>query len=113
MFNNLNNCITSAIEAIRVIANRIGVLGLKIKAAGQSKPYGDSEYEWELTTKEDIDEAELLAFCQRLLRKNTQTYEEWRRGHNNSASIYFRGYYTLVKRTSDTWIYRIVEPYCD
>ena len=52
----------SANEAIKVIANRIGVLGLKIKAAGQSKPYGDSEYKWELTTKEDIDEAELLAF---------------------------------------------------
>ena len=103
----------SANEAIKVIANRIGVLGLKIKAAGQSKPYGDSEYEWELITKEDIDEAELLAFCQRFLRKNTQTYEEWRRGHNNSASIYFRGYYTLVKRTSDTWIYTVVEPYCD
>ena len=103
----------SANEAIKVIANRIGVLGLKIKAAGQSKPYGDSEYKWELTTKEDIDEAELLAFCQRLLRKNTQTYEEWQKGHNNSASIYFRGYYTLVKRTSDMWIYRVVEPYCD
>ena len=103
----------SANEAIKVIANRIGVLGLKVKAAGQSKPYGDSEYKWELTTKEDIDEAELLAFCQRLLRKNTQTYEEWQKGHNNSASIYFRGYYTLVKRTSDMWIYRVVEPYCD
>lgn len=94
------------------IAQRIGVLAIKTRSAGQSKPYGDSEYEWELTTKEDIDEAELLAFCQRLLRKNTQTYEEWRRG-NTSASIYFRGYYTLVKRTSDTWIYRVVEPYCD
>ena len=103
----------SANEAIKVIANRIGVLGLKIKAAGQSKPYGDSEYEWELTTKEDIDEAELLAFCQRLLRKNAQTDEEWQKGHNNSASIYFRGYYSLVKRTSDMWIYRVVEPYCD
>ena len=86
---------------------------MKIKAAGQSKPNGDSEFESELTTKEDIDEAELLAFCQRLLRKNTQTYEEWRRGHNNSASIYFRGYYTLVKKKPDTWIYRVVEPYCD
>ena len=103
----------SANEAIKVVANRIGVLGLKVKAAGQSKPYGDSEYEWELTTKEDIDEAELLAFCQRLLRKNTQTYDEWKQGHNNSASIYFRGYYTLIKRSSDTWIYRVVEPYCD
>ena len=103
----------SANEAIKVIANRIGVLGLKIKAAGQSKPYGDSEYEWELITKEDIDEAELLAFCQRLLRKNTQTYEEWRRGHNNSASIYFRGYYSLIKKSSDTWFYTVVEPYCD
>lgn len=103
----------SANEAIKVIANRIGVLGLKVKAAGQSKPYGDSEYEWELTTKEDIDEAELLAFCQRFLRKNTQTYDEWKQGHNNSASIYFRGYYTLVKRNSDTWIYTVVEPYCD
>ena len=102
----------SANEAIKVVANRIGVLGLKVKAAGQSKPYGDSEYEWELITKEDIDGAELLAFCQRLLRKNTQTYEEWRKG-NVSASIYFRGYYTLVKRTSDTWIYTVVEPYCD
>ena len=103
----------SANEAIKVIANRIGVLGLKIKAAGQSKPYGDSEYKWELTTKEDIDEAELLAFCQRLLRKNTQTYEEWRRGHNDSATVYFKGYYSLVKKSSDTWIYRVVEPYCD
>ena len=94
------------------IAQRIGVLAIKTRAAGQSKAYGDFEYEWELTTEEDIDEAELLAFCQRLLRKNTQTYEEWRRG-NTSASIYFRGYYTLVKKSSDTWIYRVVEPYCD
>ena len=100
-------------EAIKVIANRIGVLGLNIKAAGQSKPYADSEYRWELTTKEDIDEAELLAFCQRFLRQNTQTYDERKQGHNNSASIYFRGYYTLVKRTSDMWIYRVVEPFCD
>ena len=99
-------------EAIRVIANRIGALTMKVRSHGQPRPYADSEYRWELTTKEDIDEAELLAFCQRLLRKNTQTYEEWRRG-NVSASIYFRGYYTLVKRTSDTWIYRVVEPYCD
>ena len=94
------------------IAQRVGVLGIKELSYGQPKPYADSEYEWELTTKEDIDESELLAFCQRLLRKNTQTYEEWRRG-NISASIYFRGYYTLVKRTSDMWIYRVVEPYCD
>ena len=100
-------------EAIRVIANRIGVLGLKIKAAGQSKPYGDSEYEWELTTKEDIDEAELLAFCQRLLRKNTQTYEEWRKGHNDSATVHFRGYYKLTRRSAKSWVYEVVEPYCD
>ena len=99
-------------EAMYNIAQRIGVLAMKVRSHGQPRPYADSEYRWELTTKEDIDEAELLAFCQRLLRKNTQTYEEWRRG-NVSASIYFRGYYTLVKRTSDTWIYRVVEPYCD
>ena len=103
----------SANEAIKVIANRIGVLGLKIKAAGQSKPYGDSEYEWELTTKEDIDEAELLAFCQRLLRKNTQTYEEWRKGHNDSATVHFRGYYKLTRRSAKSWVYEVVEPYCD
>ena len=100
-------------EAIKVIANRIGVLGLKIKAAGQSKPYGDSEYEWELITKEDIDEAELLAFCQRLLRKNTQTYEEWKRGHNDSATVHFRGYYKLTRRSAKSWVYEVVEPYCD
>ena len=99
-------------EAMYNIAQRIGILAMKVRSHGQPRPYADSEYRWELTTKEDIDEAELLAFCQRLLRKNTQTYEEWRRG-NISASIYFRGYYTLVKRTSDTWIYRVVEPYCD
>ena len=103
----------SANEAIKVIANRIGILGLKIKAAGQSKPYGDSEYKWELTTKEDIDEAELLAFCQRLLRKNTQTYEEWRRGHNDSATVHFRGYYKLTRRSATSWVYEVVEPYCD
>ena len=103
----------SANEAIKVVANRIGVLGLKIKAAGQSKPYGDSEYEWELTTKEDIDEAELLAFCQRLLRKNTQTYEEWRKGHNDSATVHFRGYYKLTRRSAKSWVYEVVEPYCD
>ena len=100
-------------EAIKVIANRIGVLGFKIKAAGQSKPYGDSEYEWELTTKEDIDEAELLAFCQRFLRKNTQTYEEWRRGQNDSATVHFRGYYKLTRRSAKSWVYEVVEPYCD
>ena len=103
----------SANEAIRVIANRIGILGLKIKAAGQSKPYGDSEYKWELTTKEDIDEAELLAFCQRLLRKNTQTYEEWQKGHNDSATVHFRGYYKLTRRSAKSWVYEVVEPYCD
>ena len=103
----------SANEAIKVIANRIGVLGLKIRSAGQSKPYGDSEYEWELTTKEDIDEVELLAFCQRLLRKNTQAYEEWRKGHNDSATVHFRGYYKLTRRSAKSWVYEVVEPYCD
>ena len=103
----------SANEAVRVIAKRIGVLSMKVRSHGQPRPYADSEYRWELTTKEDIDEAELLAFCQRLLRKNTQTYEEWRKGHNDSASMYFRGYYSLIKKSSDTWIYRVVEPYCD
>ena len=100
-------------EAMYNIAQRIGVLGLKIKAASQSKPYGDSEYEWELTTKEDIDEAELLAFCQRFLRKNTQTYEEWRRGQNDSATVHFRGYYKLTRRSAKSWVYEVVEPYCD
>ena len=95
------------------IAQRIGVLGLKIKAAGQSTPHRHSEYEWELTTKEDIDEAELLAFCQRLLRKNTQTYEEWRKGHNDSATVHFRGYYKLTRRSAKSWVYEVVEPYCD
>ena len=99
-------------EAMYNIAQRIGILAMKVRSHGQPRPYADSEYRWELTTKEDIDEAELLAFCQRLLRKNTQTYEEWRKG-NISASVYFRGYYTLIKRSSDTWIYRVVEPYCD
>ena len=95
------------------IAQRIGVLAIKTRAAGQSKPYADSEYEWELTTKEDIDEAELLAFCQRLLRKNTQTYEEWRKGHNDSATVHFRGYYKLTRRSAKSWVYEVVEPYCD
>ena len=103
---------TIPVNGKEVAAKRVGVLNIKRLAYGQPRPYADSEYRWELTTKEDIDEAELLAFCQRLLRKNTQTYEEWRRG-NICASVYFRGYYTLIKRSSDTWIYRVVEPYCD
>ena len=95
------------------IAQRIGVLEIKKLSHGQPKPYADSEYEWELTTKEDIDEAELYAFCQMMLRKNTQSYEDWLKKHNNSAKAYFKGYYSLVKKSSDTWIYRVVEPYCD
>ena len=104
--NNLNYCIMSE------KAGRIGVLDIKTIHDGPSA-YADSEYEWELTTKEDIDEAELYAFCQMMLRKNTQSYEDWLKKHNNSAKAYFRGYYSLVKKSSDTWIYRVVEPYCD
>ena len=96
-----------------VAAKRVGVLNIKRLAYGQPRPYADSEYRWELTTKEDIDEAELLAFCQRFLRKNTQTYDEWKQGHNNSATIHFRGYHTLTKKDDQTWIYKILEPFCD
>ena len=49
-------------EAMYNIAQRIGVLAMKVRSHGQPRPYADSEYRWELTTKEDIDEAELLAF---------------------------------------------------
>ena len=100
-------------EAMYNIAQRIGVLAMKVRSHGQPRPYADSEYRWELTTKEDIDEAELLAFCQRLLRKNTQTYEEWRKGHNDSATVHFRGYYKLTRRSAKSWVYEVVEPFCD
>jgi hypothetical protein len=79
--------------------------------SGQRHAYGDSHYECEIHTKEDIPEKDIL-----LLVNNGKRlpYEEWKAKSVDvfNMDIYFLGYYT-IKKTDYGYFYHGVYPYDD
>ena len=80
---------------------------LKWTHCGQIHAYGDSHYDCELHTKQELSEKDIL----RLVGENRLPYEEWRKRMGNMDD-YFKGYYTITK-TDYGYFYHGVYPYDD
>ena len=81
--------------------------------AGQKYAYGDSFYEFQVTTKESLSREKLITLCG---KKNPftdkwKTKEEWQKNHG-SAIDYFAGY-CKVNPTSYGYNVTFCLPYTD
>jgi hypothetical protein len=81
---------------------------LKWLHRGQQRPYGDSHYDCEIHTIEEMSDEEILKITQETGRL---PYEEWKKRSGN-IDDYFKGYYTITK-TSYGYLYKGVYPYDD
>jgi hypothetical protein len=81
---------------------------LKWLRHGQQRPYGDSYYDCEIHTDEEMTDEEILKITKETGRLPK---EEWDKRKNNIGD-YFRGYYTIEK-TSYGYLYHGVYPYDD
>jgi Lar family restriction alleviation protein len=79
---------------------------------GQPRPYADSEYEF-IIKADGMTEFEIKKYCMAILEPCSQTYEEWMKDKNNSADVYFRGYYEFEKLSDGRYRYYVLSPYCD
>lgn len=78
---------------------------------GQPRPYADSEYLFELEV-EEMSEFEVMLYCTKVLRRCSQTNEEWQAGMQD-ANVYFNGYFTFNKVGENKYRYFVLEPYTD
>ena len=83
--------------------------------SGQYKRYGDSFYEWEITT--DLPKEKVLEKCfTELAKAEYPTKEEWQKNIINEKKgdlrYYFYGYYDLVK-TNNGYNFIVCHPYTD
>ena len=82
--------------------------------AGQSGPYTDSKYTYEIHTENgcEIPQEDLYPYlCDMMHKTKMQSLEEWRANYGNPGS-YFSGYYTLTK-TNYGYYFKFVSPYTD
>lgn len=80
---------------------------VKTIRSGQSKPYADSEYEFEIES--DCHEFIVEQFCTKVLKSCNQTRSEW---DVKNASSYFAGYYKFEKIGVNKYRYYVLEPFC-
>jgi len=80
---------------------------LKWLRHGQQRPYGDSYYDCEIHTTEEMSDEEILAITKETGRL---PYEQWK--NHKTMDEYFRGYYTIEK-TDYGYLYKGVYPYDD
>ena len=90
--------------------------------SGQYRRYGDSFYEWEITT--NLPKEKVLEKCFKELAKSEYpTKEEWTNNINNEKkddmSYYFHGYYTFTEAFFDVdsdakgYYFTVCHPYTD
>lgn len=80
--------------------------------AGQKKLYGDSYYEYSVTSDRPADEVE--KFCAEHVYKamsEKQYSDEYRA--KPTAENHFRLHYTFKKRFDGTYLYSVCSPYTD
>lgn len=80
---------------------------LKWLRRGQQHPYGDSYYDCEIHTTEEMSDEEILKITKETGRL---PYEQWK--NHKTMDEYFRGYYTIIK-TNYGYLYKGVYPYDD
>lgn len=76
--------------------------------SGQRHAYGDSHYECEIHTKQELSDNDILQLTKETGRL---PYEEWKKRTGN-INDYFKGYYTITK-TDYGYFYHGVYPYDD
>ena len=84
------------------------IADLKWKHRGQKHPYGDSHYECEIHTQDNLSDEDILNLTD---EKGRLPYKEWKEKINN-INDYFKGYYTIQK-TPYGYFYHGVYPYDD
>lgn len=94
------------------MSNKKITIEIEVIRNGQPRPYADSYYEYILTV-DGMSEFEVKAYCTKILRPCRQTFEEWNKDKNNSASVYFGGYYRFEKIGDNKYKYFKLEPFCD
>ena len=92
---------------------KLGIVDIKVLQKGQTRRYGDSYYRWEITVEGPVSAAGLLGYCQSFLMKNDNPYSNWQAHQRESASEYFKGYYTLKRVSENVYIYEVMRPFCD
>ena len=78
------------------------------KHRGQKHAYGDSHYECEIHTEQELSDEDILDLTQ---ERGRLPYNEWKKKVSN-INEYFKGYYTIEK-TSYGYFYHGVYPYDD
>lgn len=79
----------------------------------QKRPYADHIYKWEIHIQGGTSEEEMLEFAKKYLRDSKYNYQEYRAKRNDSADVFYSGYYELSHKDMWHWEYKVVEPYCD
>ena len=91
--------------------------------SGQYHAYGDSYYEWDITTDANETREEIIEYCFTNLYKNrVPHYDEWVKefrnpngNHYYDYGYYFTGYFTLTPGYGDSKHYKfsVCKPYTD
>lgn len=86
---------------------------VKCLHAGQRHAYGDSFYEFQVTTEDPMTREDIIFACNRPNRfnKTWKTKEEWQKNHG-SAVDYFAGYCEIIKNAEGYHV-TFCEPYTD
>lgn len=94
---------------------RLGITEILTVQYGQKRPYDDSDYIWDIKTNGNASPEDILAFCQEFLRKNNQTYTEWKGSERDwsKADVFFRGYFILTDNGDWSFRYKVHEPFTD
>lgn len=79
----------------------------------QKRPYADHIYKWEITLDNGASEEDMLDFAKKYLRDSKYNYQEYRVKCNDSADVFYSGYYELSHKDMWHWEYKVVKPYCD
>ena len=82
-------------------------------SSGQNGPYTDSVYEWNINAEKGESDKEVLDWCKSNLRNSSYEHEEWSKKKENNMGVYFAGYYEFLSKGNGSYLYRVVEPYCD
>lgn len=78
------------------------------KHHGQKHAYGDSHYECEIHTNQELSDDDILDLTD---ERGRLPYKEWKEKISN-INDYFKGYYT-IKKTDYGYYYHGVYPYDD
>lgn len=77
--------------------------------SGQKEAYGDSYYEYDVTS--ELPEEEVEKFCSEKLSKAIP-YSQWK-AENTSMCNHFRSYYKFTKRGEGKYFYQVTNSYTD